>query len=141
MSPEQARGKPVDKRTDIWSFGCVLYEMLTGRRIFGGETASDVLAAILTAEPRWDLLPSDTPPRIRELLRRLLEKDPNRRLRDVGDAGIEIDQAREAASRQSAPRPLPQSPRSPSSGSRPGALRRPRPVPRSDFSRSFRSKT
>jgi serine/threonine-protein kinase len=95
MSPEQARGKPVDKRTDIWSFGCVLYELLTGRRIFGGETASDVLAAILTAEPRWDLLPPDTPPRIRELLRRSLEKDPNRRLRDVGDAGIEIDQARE----------------------------------------------
>jgi tetratricopeptide (TPR) repeat protein len=95
MSPEQARGKPVDKRTDIWSFGCVLYELLTGRRIFGGETASDVLAAILTAEPRWDLLPRDTPPRIRELLRRSLEKDPNRRLRDVGDAGIEIDHARE----------------------------------------------
>jgi eukaryotic-like serine/threonine-protein kinase len=106
MSPEQARGKPVDKRTDIWSFGCVLYELLTGRRIFGGETASDVLAAILTAEPRWDRLPPDTPPRIRELLRRSLEKDPNRRLRDIGDAGIEIDHAREG--RREAPRvPLP----------------------------------
>jgi eukaryotic-like serine/threonine-protein kinase len=107
MSPEQARGKPVDKRTDIWSFGCVLYELLTGRRIFGGETASDVLAAILTAEPRWDLLPRDTPPRIRELLRRLLEKDPNRRLRDVGDAGIEIDQARETLRGTPVPVPIP----------------------------------
>jgi serine/threonine protein kinase/tetratricopeptide (TPR) repeat protein len=105
MSPEQARGKPVDKRTDIWAFGCVLYELLTGRRIFGGETASDVLAAILTAEPRWDLLPRDTPPRIRELLRRSLEKDPNRRLRDIGDAGIEIDQARELF--RTSPLPLP----------------------------------
>jgi tetratricopeptide (TPR) repeat protein/tRNA A-37 threonylcarbamoyl transferase component Bud32 len=99
MSPEQARGKPVDKRTDIWSFGCVLYELLTGRRIFGGETASDVLAAILTAEPRWDLLPREIPARIRDLLRRSLEKDPNHRLRDVGDARIEIDQALEALRR------------------------------------------
>jgi eukaryotic-like serine/threonine-protein kinase len=107
MSPEQARGKPVDKRTDIWSFGCVLYEILTGRRIFGGETASDVLAAILTAEPRWDLLPADTPPRIRELLRRSLEKDPNRRLRDVGDAGIEIDHAREGLRSPAPPVPAP----------------------------------
>jgi len=96
MSPEQARGKPVDKRTDIWSFGCVLYELLTGRRIFGGETASDVLAAILTAEPRWDALPRETPARIRDLLRRALQKDTNHRLRDVGDARIEIDQALEA---------------------------------------------
>jgi eukaryotic-like serine/threonine-protein kinase len=96
MSPEQARGKPVDKRTDIWSFGCVLFELLTGRRIFGGETASDVLAAILTAEPRWDALPPGTPARIRDLLRRSLQKDPNHRLRDVGDARIEIDQALEA---------------------------------------------
>ncbi|HEY6065874.1 MAG TPA: serine/threonine-protein kinase, partial [Thermoanaerobaculia bacterium] len=109
MSPEQARGKPVDKRTDIWSFGCVLYELLTGRRIFSGETASDVLAAILTAEPRWDLLPRETPQRIRELLRRSLEKDPNRRLRDIGDAGIEIDHAREAA-RESPALPIPPPP-------------------------------
>jgi serine/threonine protein kinase/tetratricopeptide (TPR) repeat protein len=109
MSPEQARGKPVDKRTDIWSFGCVLYELLTGRRIFGGETASDILAAILTAEPRWDLLPRDTPPRIRELLRRTLEKDPNRRLRDIGDAGIEIDQAREGFRESPLPIPPPTS--------------------------------
>jgi TolB-like protein len=118
MSPEQARGKPVDKRTDIWSFGCVLYELLTARRIFGGETASDVLAAILTAEPRWDLLPADTPPRIRELLRRSLEKDPNRRLRDVGDAGIEIDHAREGLRPGAPPTPAPAAPAPRVSGKR-----------------------
>jgi eukaryotic-like serine/threonine-protein kinase len=93
MSPEQARGKTVDKRADIWSFGCVLYELLTGRRVFAGETPSDVLAAILTAEPRWELLPAETPARIRDLLRRSLQKDPSHRLRDIGDARIEIDQA------------------------------------------------
>ncbi|HZI66472.1 MAG TPA: protein kinase [Thermoanaerobaculia bacterium] len=95
MSPEQARGKPVDKRTDIWSFGCVLYELLTGERIFTGETASDIIASILRSEPRWDALPDETPPRIRELLRRSLEKDPSRRLRDIGDARIELDHALE----------------------------------------------
>jgi tetratricopeptide (TPR) repeat protein len=110
MSPEQARGKSVDKRTDIWSFGCVLYELLTGRRIFAGETASDVLAAILTAEPRWDALPRETPARIRDLLRRSLQKDPNHRLRDIGDARIEIDQALEAF-RESPPPITPLAPR------------------------------
>jgi serine/threonine-protein kinase len=93
MSPEQARGKPVDKRTDIWAFGCIVYEMLTGRRAFTGETATDVLAAIVTSEPRWDLLPATTPPRIRDLLGRCLQKDPNRRLRDIGDARIEIEES------------------------------------------------
>jgi tetratricopeptide (TPR) repeat protein len=92
MSPEQARGKPLDKRTDIWAFGCIVYEMLTGRRAFTGETATDVLAAIVTSEPRWDLLPATTPPRIRDLLGRCLQKDPNRRLRDIGDARIEIEE-------------------------------------------------
>ncbi len=92
MSPEQARGKPVDKRTDIWAFGCVLYELLTGRRTFTGETATDVLASIVTSEPAWDALPTDTPARIRELLVRCLQKDPNRRLRDIGDARIEIEE-------------------------------------------------
>ena len=92
MSPEQARGKPVDKRTDIWAFGCVLYELLTGLRTFSGETATDVLAAIVTKEPAWEALPADTPPRIRELLVRCLQKDPNRRLRDIGDARIEIEE-------------------------------------------------
>ena len=121
MSPEQARGKPVDKRTDIWSFGCVLYELLTGRRIFGGETASDVLAAILTAEPRWDLLPPEIPARIRDLLRRSLQKDPNHRLRDVGDARIEIDQALDAL--RGSPIPVePPAPRPRASGKRLAAI-------------------
>ena len=70
MSPEQARGKPVDRRTDIWSFGCVLYEMLTGRMLFSGETVSDMIAKILEREPDWSRLPTDTPPRVRDLLRR-----------------------------------------------------------------------
>jgi tetratricopeptide (TPR) repeat protein/tRNA A-37 threonylcarbamoyl transferase component Bud32 len=121
MSPEQARGKPVDKRTDIWSFGCVLYELLTGRRIFGGETASDVLAAILTAEPRWDLLPPEIPARIRDLLRRSLQKDPSHRLRDVGDARIEIDQALDAL--RESPIPVePPAPRPRASGKRLAAI-------------------
>jgi Tol biopolymer transport system component len=82
MSPEQARGKTVDKRADIWAFGVVLYEMLTGRQLFEGETVSDTLARVLTKEPDWDRAPAKT----RRLLRRCLEKDPKRRLRDIGDA-------------------------------------------------------
>ena len=93
MSPEQARGKPVDKRTDIWAFGGVLYEMLTGRRAFRGETVSDTIAAILEHEPDWSALPAQTPVSIRRLLQRCLEKDPKRRLRDVGDARLEIEEA------------------------------------------------
>jgi serine/threonine-protein kinase len=93
MSPEQARGKPVDKRTDIWAFGCVVYELLTGRRAFTGETVADVLVAIVTSEPDWGALPPETPARIRDLLGRCLQKDPNRRLRDVGDARIEFEEA------------------------------------------------
>jgi serine/threonine protein kinase len=92
MSPEQARGKPTDKRSDIWSFGCVLYEMLTGRMAFGGETISDTLANILQTEPNWEALPQDTPANIRSLLRHCLKKDPRRRLQHIGDAGIEIDE-------------------------------------------------
>jgi Tol biopolymer transport system component len=92
MSPEQARGKPVDKRTDIWSFGCVLYECLSGRRCFEGETVSDLIAGILQGEPDWNALPGKTPRRVRELLRRCLEKDAKRRLRDIGDARIELDE-------------------------------------------------
>ena len=93
MSPEQARGKPVDKRTDIWAFGGVLYEMLTGRRAFRGETVSNTIAAILEDEPDWSALPAQTPVSIRRLLQRCLEKDPKRRLRDVGDARFEIEEA------------------------------------------------
>jgi eukaryotic-like serine/threonine-protein kinase len=91
MSPEQARGRTVDKRTDIWAFGCVLYECLAGRQVFAGETVSDLIARILEREPDWNALPARTPDRIRDLLRRCLEKDVRRRLRDIGDARIEIE--------------------------------------------------
>ena len=93
MSPEQARGKPLDKRTDIWSFGCVLYEMLAARLAFAGNTLSDTLAAIIEREPAWDALPSQTPSRVRDLLRRCLHKRATLRLRDIGDARIELDEA------------------------------------------------
>jgi Tol biopolymer transport system component len=89
MSPEQARGAPVDKRTDVWAFGCVLFEMLAGRHVFGGAgTVSDAIAAVLKSEPDWQAVPENTPPHIRSLLKRCLEKDPRRRLRDIGDAGL-----------------------------------------------------
>ncbi len=91
MSPEQSRGKPLDKRTDIWAFGCVVYEMLTSHKAFAGETVSDTLAKILEREPEWDRLPATTPSNIRLLLRRCLEKDPSSRLRDAGDARIELE--------------------------------------------------
>ena len=93
MSPEQARGKPVDKRADIWSFGVVLYEMLTGTRAFRGEAVADCLAKIIERNPDYDALPPDVPPSIRELVFRCLEKDQRERLRDIGDARIEIKQA------------------------------------------------
>jgi Tol biopolymer transport system component len=93
MSPEQARGKVVDKRTDIWAFGCVLYEMLTGRIAFGGETVSDTIAAILEREPDWSRVPASTPKAIHHLLRRCLEKDPKQRWRDIRDAQIELRDA------------------------------------------------
>jgi serine/threonine protein kinase len=93
MSPEQARGKTVDKRTDIWAYGCVLYELLTGRKAFAGETASDAIAAILEREPDWTKLPATAPAPVPRLLRRCLEKDPSRRLRDIGDARLEVDDA------------------------------------------------
>ncbi|MDB4324705.1 serine/threonine-protein kinase [bacterium] len=93
MSPEQARGKPLDRRTDLWSFGCVLFECLTGKSLFAGETISDSLAAILRKEPDWSTLPDDTPPMVRLLLRRCLARDPNKRMRDAGDARLELEQA------------------------------------------------
>ncbi len=99
MSPEQARGKSVDKRTDLWSLGGLLYEMLTGHKAFAGETVSDTLAAILNREPDWSALPRAVPAELRQLLHRCLEKDVERRLRDAGDAGLEIDAALAALSR------------------------------------------
>ncbi|HEY8234182.1 MAG TPA: protein kinase [Vicinamibacteria bacterium] len=90
MSPEQARGKPVDKRSDIWAFGALLHEMLTGRQLFAGETVSDVLAAVLTREPDWGALPAATPASLRVLLRRCLERDPKQRLRDIGEARVAL---------------------------------------------------
>ena len=93
MSPEQASGKPADKRSDLWAFGVVLFEMLTGRSVFAGETMSHVLAAVLTAEPDWTTLPAETPAPIRKLLRRCLEKDRKRRLESAADARLEIDDA------------------------------------------------
>ncbi len=92
MSPEQARGKTVDRRADIWAFGCVLYECLTGRRAFAGETVSDTLAKILERDPDLAALPTGTPTRLRELLRYCLAKDPKLRLRDIGDARIVLDE-------------------------------------------------
>ena len=92
MSPEQAKGIPVDKRSDIFSFGCVLFEMLTGRRAFDGDLATEVLAAIIRAEPDYTALQADLNPKIEELLRRCLEKDPKKRWRDVGDVRVEIEQ-------------------------------------------------
>ena len=88
MSPEQARGKPVDRRTDIWAFGCVLYECLTGARAFQGDSLSDVIAAVLEREPDLDALPATTPLRVRKLLRRALTKEARQRLRDIGEARV-----------------------------------------------------
>jgi serine/threonine-protein kinase len=92
MAPEQARGKPVDKRADIWAFGVVVYEMLTGQGMFTGETVADVLAAVMTREPDWRALPPDTPPHLRLLLERCLRKDPKKRLRDIGDARLVLEE-------------------------------------------------
>ena len=93
MSPEQVRGKSLDRRTDVWSFGCLLYELLTGDRPFTGETITDVLAAIVKDEPEWAALPAELPVRVNELLRRCLQKDLRRRQRDLGDAALQISEA------------------------------------------------
>ncbi|MHC5211672.1 MAG: protein kinase domain-containing protein [Planctomycetota bacterium] len=106
MAPEQARGKPVDKRVDVWAFGCVLFECLAGRRPFGGETVSDVVAALLEREPDWSALPGSTPPGLRRLVERCLRKDPRQRLRDIGDARIELEEvAASGGAPESAPPP------------------------------------
>jgi len=92
MSPEQARGRPVDRRADVWAFGCVLFEMLSGRRPFIGSDISETLAAVIKDEPAWSALPADLPEPLRRLLRRCLEKDPKRRLSSIGDARLELDE-------------------------------------------------
>jgi eukaryotic-like serine/threonine-protein kinase len=92
MSPEQAKGKAVDRRADIWAFGCVLYEMLTGQMAFRGESATDTLAAVIKEEPDWSRLPVGTPIRVRVLLQRCLQKDPKQRLQAIGEARISLDE-------------------------------------------------
>jgi Tol biopolymer transport system component len=92
MSPEQARGRGLDKRTDLWSFGCVLFEMLSGRPAFAGDTIPDTIARVLDAEPDWQALPGSIPAGLRQLLRRCLQKDRSRRLRDIGDARLDLDE-------------------------------------------------
>ena len=110
LSPEQARGKAVDRRTDIWSFGCVLYECLTGKRAFEGETVSDTIARILERDVEWTRLPKTTPARIRELLKRCLEKDPRKRLRDIGEARLVLEQPAGAYVASAGPAGLPKPP-------------------------------
>src|SRR5438309_5452240 len=91
-SPEQAKGRTADKRADIWAFGVVLYEMLTGRMAFSGETASETMAAVMMRDPDWNALPTNVPARLRDLLRRCLVKDPRNRLRDIGDARLAVEE-------------------------------------------------
>jgi len=96
MSPEQAKGRSTDKRSDVWAFGCVLFEMLTGRRAFGGETVTETLASVMRDTPAFEKLPAATPSRIRLLIARCLERDSKRRLRDIGDARLELESRSEA---------------------------------------------
>jgi serine/threonine protein kinase len=93
MSPEQARGRAADKRADLWAFGCIVYELIIGRPVFARDTVTDTIAAVVTAEPDWTRLPASTPAVLRRLLRRCLEKDPKRRLRDIADARLDIEEA------------------------------------------------
>jgi eukaryotic-like serine/threonine-protein kinase len=103
MSPEQARGQAIDRRTDIWAFGCVLFEMITGRKVFSGATISDTIAAVLERSPDWTVLPPATSPPVRHVLARCLEKDPKHRWRDIGDVRIELDDAEAWRQQTSAP--------------------------------------
>jgi Tol biopolymer transport system component len=107
MAPEQARGRPVDKRADIWAFGVVLWEMLTGRMLFQGETVSDTLAAVLTKTPDFAALPAATPPSVRRAVERCLQRDPARRLRDAGDVRLDLDAADASADVGTGPKPRP----------------------------------
>jgi serine/threonine protein kinase len=103
MSPEQAKGKPVDRRSDVWAFGCVLYEMIAGRQAFQGESVPEVLAGVIERDPDWSHLPAALPVRLHDLLRRCLEKDPKKRRRDIGDIRIEIEQALSDPPQRAAP--------------------------------------
>jgi Tol biopolymer transport system component len=105
MAPEQAKGRAVDKRADIWAFGVVLYEMLSGTRLFAGESVSDVLAAVLTREPDWSALPASTPPGLLRLLRRCLEREPRRRLHDIADSHFDLEDAAQPPSHTGSGRP------------------------------------
>src|SRR5262249_42631316 len=97
MSPEQASGKEVDKRTDIWALGCILYELLTAKQAFSGDTATETIAAVLKSEPDWGALPEATLLHLRLLLGRCLQKDAKKRFRDAADVGIELDETRTAS--------------------------------------------
>ncbi len=97
MSPEQAKGKHVDTKTDVWAFGCCLYEALTGKKAFDGETPTDTIAAVVNSDPRWSALPSETTSRLRELIERCLRKDSRRRLHHIGDARLELEESTSAA--------------------------------------------
>ena len=120
MSPEQARGKTVDKRTDIWALGCVLYEMLTGKHAFEGEDVTDILASVVKSEPDWQALPEATPTKVRELLRRCLQKDKDRRSRDAAEIQLQIQEALEA--------PAPETPTVPKAAPPVPLWRRPIPL-------------
>jgi serine/threonine protein kinase len=102
MSPEQAKGREADKRSDVWAFGCVVFEMLTGRRAFGGDDVSDTFVAILRDEPDWGALPRDTPSSLREVIKRCLEKDRKQRMPDIPVARYLLDDPSGAAARTDA---------------------------------------
>ncbi len=102
MAPEQAKGRPVDRRADIWAFGAVLFEMLAGRRAFEGDDVSEVLASVIKGEAHWDALPADTPPAVRRLIERCLQKDPRRRLRDIAEGMLQLDEGLVASAPESA---------------------------------------
>ena len=104
MSPEQAKGRPADKRSDVWAFGCVLYEMLTGKRAFEGDDVSDTLAMVLKGEPEWHALPGDVSPLVVTLIRRCLEKDRRRRIAEFSTALFIIDESGHVAAAVPAPR-------------------------------------
>src|SRR5688572_16127852 len=106
MSPEQAKGRAVDRRADVWAFGAVFFEMLAGRRAFEGDDISDVLASVLKTDPDWNALPADLPPPVRRLLRRCLEKDPKKRLRDVAEGMLQLDEGLASGSTTSVMMPV-----------------------------------